>query len=74
MPGMRTVICPVDAIAQFVKIAHPNTSNKIETCAILAGEEINGQLHITAIIVPTQTGKQDQCTMEDEVEVYECQI
>ena len=53
MPGMRTVICPVDAIAQFVKIAHPNTSNKIETCAILAGEEINGQLHITAIIVPT---------------------
>jgi len=71
---MRTVICPIEAIAEFLKIANPNTSTKIETCGILAGEEMNGQLVVTALIVPTQTGKQDYCAMEDEVELFECQI
>ena len=54
---MRTVICPIEAIAEFLRIAHPNTSTKIETCAILAGEEKDGKLIVTAIIVPTQSGK-----------------
>ena len=71
---MRTVICPVEAIASFVRLAHPNTSRHIETCAILAGDEINGQLVITALIVPTQTGKSDMCAMEDEMELFECQM
>ena len=43
---MRTVICPIEVIAEFLKVAHPNTSTKIETCAILAGNEVNGQLVI----------------------------
>ena len=71
---MRTVICPIEVIAEFLKVAHGNTSRKIETCAILAGEERDGQLVITALIVPTQTGKQDMCSMDDEVELFECQI
>ena len=71
---MRTVICPIEVVAEFLKVAHPNTSTKIETCAILAGSEINGQLVITSLIVPTQTGKQDMCSMDDEVELFECQI
>ena len=72
--GMRTVICPIEVIAEFLKVSHANTSRKIETCAILAGEEHDGQLVITALIVPTQTGKQDMCSMDDEVELFECQI
>ena len=39
---MRTVICPIEVIAEFLKVSHANTSRKIETCAILAGEERDG--------------------------------
>ena len=71
---MRTVVCPIEVVAEFLRVSNPNTTNKIETCAILAGEEKNGELHITTLIVPTQTGKQDQCSMDDEVELFEAQI
>lgn len=54
---MRTVICPIEVISEFLRVAHANTSTKIETCAILGGEEKDGQLVITTLIVPTQTGK-----------------
>ena len=56
---MRSVVCPIEVVQEFLKVAHPNTSTIIETCAILAGIEKQGQLHITTLIVPTQTGKQD---------------
>ena len=49
---MRTVVCPIEVIAEFLKISNYNTSIKIETCAILGGEERNGELHITTLIVP----------------------
>ena len=71
---MRTVVCPIEAISEFLRVSAPNTSTKIETCAILAGEERDGQLVITALIVPTQSGKQDMCSMDDEVELFECQM
>ena len=71
---LRTVLCPIEVIAEFLKGSHANTSRKIETCAILAGEEQNGQLAITTLIFPTQTGEQDQCAMTDEVELFEVQI
>lgn len=40
--GMRTVVCPIEVIAQFLKTAYANTAALIETCAILAGEEQDG--------------------------------
>jgi STAM-binding protein len=46
-------------VAAFIRSSNENTSKKIETCAILAGEEKNGQLHITTLIFPKQTGTQD---------------
>ena len=72
--GMRTVVCPIEVVAEFLKVSNFNTNKKIETCAILGGEERNGELIITTLIVPTQTGKQDMCTMDDEVELFEAQI
>lgn len=68
---MRTVICPIEVIAEFLKVSNANTTSKIETCAILGGEEINGELVITTLIVPTQTGCQDMCSMDDEVELFD---
>lgn len=70
---MKTVICPIDIVSNFLRIAQSNTSAKIETCAILAGVERDGQLLINTLIVPPQTGKQDQCAMTDdgEIELFE---
>jgi len=50
---LRDVVCPVESVTEFIRLAQPNTSVKIETCAVLAGEEREGQLVITALIVPT---------------------
>ena len=51
--------CPIEIIAAFLKGSHANTVKKNETCAILAGEEKGGELVITTLIFPTQTGCQD---------------
>ena len=69
---MRTVVCPIEIVAEFLKLAQPNTKKNVETCAILAGNEIDNQLVITTLIVPTQTGKFDQCAVSDEMELFEC--
>ena len=57
VPGLRTVVCPVEVVANFLQLSNHNTSRKIETLAVLAGEEKNDKLVITALIVPNQTGK-----------------
>lgn len=57
--GLKTLVCPIDIVAEFLKISYNNTLNKLETCAILAGIERNGQLLITTLIIPPQVGKQD---------------
>lgn len=56
---LKTMICPIDIVANFLKLSYGNTNAKIETCAILAGIEKDGQLYINTLIVPPQTGKQD---------------
>lgn len=72
--GLRTVICPIDIVAEFLKLSYNNTSRKIETCAILAGTECGDLLVINTLIVPSQTGSTDQCAMIDELELFEAQM
>lgn len=70
------MLCPIDIVAEFLKISYNNTTLKLETCAILAGIERNGQLIINTLIVPSQVGKQDQCSMTEdgEMELFDAQI
>jgi STAM-binding protein len=68
------MMCPLEIIAEFLKRSNDNTFKSVETCAILAGEERQGQLYITTLIFPKQTGSHDQCSMVDEVELFETQI
>ena len=58
----------------FLAAAHANTSRKVETCGILGGIEQNGQLIINTLVIPSQTGKDDQCAMTDEMELFEVQM
>jgi hypothetical protein len=46
------VICPLEIIEEFIRIAKPNTSSKLETCAILAGIERDNTLIVTTLIIP----------------------
>jgi len=43
----------------------------VETCAILTGEMNHGSLHVTGILVPTQTGTSDTCAATDENQIWE---
>ena len=52
---------------KIYKIAKTNTDRKLETCAILAGSEMNGALIIDTLIIPTQEGHTDHCYMTDEI-------
>jgi STAM-binding protein len=51
------MICPIEVLSEFRARAKANTDRLIETCGILAGIEKNGQLHITALIIPKQEGQ-----------------
>ena len=74
--SLRTVICPLEIVSNFLRLSQINTSAKIETCAILAGIEQDNKLVITTLILPPQTGQQDQCSMTDEgeIQLFEAQI
>lgn len=51
-----------------------NTNSKIETCGILGGIEKDGKFIVNTLVIPSQTGKSDQCAMTDEMELFEVQI
>jgi hypothetical protein len=50
------VYCPYEIVEAFIKIAQRNTGSKLETCAILAGNEVNDSLMIDTLIIPKQEG------------------
>jgi STAM-binding protein len=53
----------------FEQIAAPNYrkgSRGVETCGILCGKEVGGQLLVTHLVVPRQVGDEDNCEMLDE--------
>lgn len=50
--SLKRVVCPINAVREFLRLAHPNTSTKIETCAILAGKLVGSKYIITSLIVP----------------------
>lgn len=72
--GLKTVICPLEIVEEFIKIANQNTAKKLETCAILAGLEKDGLLIINHLIIPKQEGHTDHCFMTDEIGMFEAQI
>lgn len=68
----RTVRLPADLSAKFLELARPNTLANVETCGILAGKFIHDELHITHVLVPSQTGSSDQCATTDVGEEEMC--
>ena len=69
--GCRPLIVPQDLPSAFLRVVSSNTSRNIETCGILVGTIVKGELRCDRIIIPNQTGSSDTCTTTDEDEIWE---
>ncbi len=71
---------PFSILSTFLDIAQPQTSRKIETCALLLGTSRergsldNEELVVEVLLVPKQKGGSDTCQMEEEEMVVEVQL
>jgi STAM-binding protein len=72
--NLQQVIVPSELVEDFIRRAEPNTSRKVETCAILAGNMRNDSYIVDTLIIPKQKGETDHCYMEDEFEMFETQM
>ena len=70
---LRTVALPWDLVSKFLDVAKVNSDQNIETLGTLGGRlsVCNNKLRVTHLIIPKQTGHSDNCTMEDEEDVWE---
>ncbi|XP_017874112.1 PREDICTED: STAM-binding protein-like A [Drosophila arizonae] len=71
--SLRCVNVPGDTMDVFLKLAHANTSNNIETCGVLAGHLAHNELYITHIIAPQQQGTPDSCNTMHEEQIFDVQ-
>ncbi|CEM36623.1 unnamed protein product [Vitrella brassicaformis CCMP3155] len=72
------VVMPSDLIETFVAIAYPNTSQEIETCAILSGH-VDGTtspkvVRISHLLFPRQKGTANTCEALNEEELFAWQM
>ncbi|KAJ1621894.1 hypothetical protein T492DRAFT_556457, partial [Pavlovales sp. CCMP2436] len=69
---LRTLRVPRDLTSRFLEVARSNTLSNIETCGILAGRFARDELHVTHVILPSQSGSSDQCGTTDVGEEDAC--
>jgi STAM-binding protein len=74
LPLLFQVVVPAMVMAKFLSVAQTNTSNNVETCAILAGKLARDSFRITHILVPKQSGTSDSCSTSNEEAIFEYQV
>lgn len=68
--GLRYVHLPGSLIPEFLCRAKSNSDLNCETCGILAGKVRGNALHITALLIPKQTGGANNCNVEDDIPMF----
>ena len=68
---LRTLVLPDTLCSTFLRLASPNTARNVETCGILVGRIVKGELVCDRLLVPNQTGSSDTCTTTNEDEIWE---
>lgn len=63
---IRYVFLPDQLRSAFLKIAHSNTSQGLETCGILCGTPVNNALFVTCLLIPEQKSTPDTCETVNE--------
>ena len=69
-PNLRTLVIPRELPATFLSLAASNTARNVETCAILVGQIIDGELRTSQLLVPSQSGTSDTCVTTNEDEIW----
>jgi len=69
--NLRPLLIPEALISTFERLAASNTARNIETCGILVGTVVNGELRTDRLLLPSQTGTSDTCTTTDENEIWD---
>ncbi|TNN21802.1 AMSH-like protease [Liparis tanakae] len=72
--GLRRVVLPRDLTHRFLLLAESNTARGVETCGVLCGRLTRGQLVLTHVVVPQQSGGPDFCAMEDVEQLFSFQV
>ena len=54
--NLRPLLIPEALISTFERLAASNTARNIETCGILVGTVVNGELRTDRLLMPSQTG------------------
>ncbi|KAF4717826.1 hypothetical protein FOZ63_029790, partial [Perkinsus olseni] len=70
-------MAPTDLVEKFLRVAEPNTSRNLETCAILLGTTNEpgatagspSVIRITHLFVPQQSGTSDSCEASEDSDV-----
>ena len=68
---LRTIFLPPTIRTTFLRLAHKNTIQNLETCGFLAGTLRANALFVSTLIVPKQTSTSDTCEMTDESELFD---
>ena len=71
--ALRPLHLPTSLMATFMQYAHSNTMQNVETCAVLAGQLMQGRLVITHCILPAQRGSASTCSTIDELDLLAVQ-
>ncbi|XP_033215509.1 STAM-binding protein isoform X2 [Belonocnema kinseyi] len=71
--NLRDLILPTELMNGFLRLAAPNTTNKIETCGVLAGKLERNKLLVTHLLIPQQTGSPDSCITYNEEDIFDYQ-
>ncbi len=74
VPNLRPVHVPATLIHEFLRYADANTRQGVETCAVLAGKEIQGQFFVTDIVLPKQEGSPNTVITLKEEELVAWQL
>ena len=71
---LRTMRISRALVAQFLELARPESERGVEACALLLGREEAGELVVTELLFPPQSGTDVSCTAAGEERVVEHQL
>jgi STAM-binding protein len=68
---LRPMFLPPTLRTTFLRLAHKNTQENLETCAFLGGTLMKNAFFVSKLIVPAQTATSDTCEMINESQLFD---
>ncbi|AOA63002.1 hypothetical protein PP7435_CHR2-0058 [Komagataella phaffii CBS 7435] len=68
---LRTVFISDRLQSEFLRLAEPNTIQKLETCGILCGKLVRNAFFITHLVIPDQESTPNTCNTRNEEKLFD---